>query len=87
MLLRQITQLIYLSIPNSIKEGDTFDLKISLAKPSSEVVLSVAQNSNLQFSGASSFQSLKVTVLQDDDKLNEDTSLAFNTATQILHNR
>ena len=86
-------------IPNSIKEGDTFDLKISLTgKPSSEVVLSVAQNSNLQFSGASiqfsaenwaTPQTLKVTVLQDDDKLNEDTSLefSFNTADENYANQ
>ena len=86
-------------IPNSITEGDTFDLNISLTgKPSSEVVLGLAENTNLQLSGASiqfssenwaTPQTLKVTVLQDDDKLNEDTSLifSFNTADENYSNQ
>ncbi|MDA8542634.1 S8 family serine peptidase [Rhodobacteraceae bacterium] len=86
-------------IPNSIKEGDTFDLKISLTgKPSSEVVLGLAENTKLEFSGESvqfstenwmTPQTLKVMVLQDDDKLNDDTSISFsfNTADENYSNQ
>ena len=75
-------------IPNTIKEGDSFDLTLTLTgKPSSSVTVTVAENSDLQFSKEifdfstnnwMTPQDLKVTVLDDADKLNENTSLSFS---------